>query len=120
MSFFLTQPFTVPTVRMKTGSLLPLLRVPLTYADGTPIDLTDATGVTFTMRERDSLVNLAMAGVAGFYDRPNGGVEYAWAAGDTDTSGCYVAEFRAIWPPNLALVDPGDTFMVVYLTAGLT
>lgn len=81
-------PFTI-----KRNDRRPRYRVNLT-ADGAPVDLTAATSVRFLMKEGTTL---KVDGVATVVDALNGGVEYAWAVGDTDTAGEYQVEIEVSW-----------------------
>lgn len=111
--------FTVPTIRMKVGDRLPVALFPLLYADGTAIDLTDATGIEFAFRERSATTNLTLAGTGTFYGaRTTGMVQFAWGADDTEQdAGCYILSARATFPTAKTLTTPGQGFVVVYLEA---
>jgi hypothetical protein len=66
-------------------------------SDGTnPIDLTNATSVTFKMREMGSST-LKVDAAAVITDAVNGECEYRWVSGDTDSSGTYWAEWQVLW-----------------------
>jgi len=65
------------------------------YRGETVVDLTEATGVTFKMREvgrKDLKVN-----TAGMLISNDGEVRYNWQAGDTDTPGTFHAEWEVVW-----------------------
>lgn len=79
---------------IKRNDRRPHWRVALT-ANGDPVDLTDAVAARFTMKTGTTLkVNKQ---TMTFVDRPNGVVEYPWAADDTDTTGTYNAEVEIDW-----------------------
>ena len=80
------------TVTLGRGYRLPKLRQQLKQADGTPVPLTGASvrllmGIPGKPRK--------VAAAATILDAANGIVEYAWAAGDVDTVGVYLAEWGA-------------------------
>ncbi len=78
---------------MVSGDTLPVVDTTLTDATGAPIDLTDATGVTFQMALEGSSV-LTVDEAASVSDTPTDGrVQYAWDGGDTDVPGTYFASF---------------------------
>jgi len=61
----------------------------------TVVDLTEATGVTFKMREqgrKELKVN-----TAGMLISNDGEVRYNWQSGDTDTPGMFEVEWEVIW-----------------------
>lgn len=80
---------------IKAHDRRPHYRVQLT-ANGAPIDLTGASSVSFQMYTSAGTVKVAKT-AATIVDGPTGVVEYAWAAGDTDTPGTYNAEFEVLW-----------------------
>jgi hypothetical protein len=74
------------------GDTAPSVFGVLAFADGTPIDLTDAT-VRFQMRlivERRFLVDA----VATIVTADAGEVRYDWETGDLDTDGEYVSRWQ--------------------------
>lgn len=94
---------------IKVGDTLPALQATLSTELG-PVDLTTATAVwlvlsqkvaaTLTEAATTTLVFRKAGSVVG--DPTNGQVKYAWADGDTDTAGRYIAEFEinfgsAVW-----------------------
>lgn len=81
-------PFTI-----KRNDRRPRYRVNLT-TDGTPADLSAATSVKFLMKQGSTL---KVSQPATIVDPLTGLVEYAWAAGDTDTPGEYNVEFEVSW-----------------------
>jgi hypothetical protein len=61
------------------------------------VDLTLAQRCTFKMR-RTGRTELKVDALAVIGNDPTlGEVEYRWAAGDTDTSGEYLAEWEVLW-----------------------
>ena len=88
-------------IHLKQNDLKPAAQTTLTTDGTTPVDLTNATSVTFKMREWGSnTLKVDTASVV--TDAVNGTVEYRWASGDTDASGTYYAEWQVLW-------NDGDT-----------
>lgn len=87
---------------MKKNDLRPRYRLQLTQSDPSnptaqiPVDLTDASSAVFNMASPAGALKVAR-GTMVFVDRPNGILEYAWVAGDTDTSGQYNVEVEVMW-----------------------
>lgn len=69
------------------------------------VDLTQATSVTFKMREQGRLDLKVNAG-ATITDMTGGAVEYRWSIGDTDTVGMYDAEWEVLWADNTVETFP--------------
>lgn len=86
---------------------LPILAFYMQAADGSAVDLTNAATVYFLMLDLDgnSIVN-SPATIVG--SPTNGEVEYAWADGDTDQPGLYVATFQATFNDGTQLSAPQD------------
>lgn len=99
------------TFVIKRGDQEPKLRATLKNADNTPIDLTAATALSFVMKNVQGGGG-AIKAAGTFIDRPNGVVEYAWAIGDTATSGVYNAEFEISWGGRLQTVPNSIYFQV--------
>lgn len=90
------------------GDRAPALVVTLLDAAGAPVNLTAASGVTFTMRDASLGAIKVNAGAATFVDQAGGQVSYAWAAGDTDTVGSYEAKFTVTWNDATQTSFPTD------------
>ena len=111
----------MPTVSdpfwIKQGDTKKNLVRTLKNADGTVINLTGAT-VVFTMRKgsRAATIDEVECGIP---DEPNGVVEYAWRAGDTDDAGVYDAEFEVTLPGSEIITVPNDGHMKVTITPEL-
>lgn len=107
------------TINMKQGDRLPALRVALLDANGTAIDVTSAT-VTFRMRDARTK---ALKVAAGTCTKPNGGadgvVQYAWAAGDTDTVGAYEGEFACSFAGPLVQTVPTNGYVTLVVVDSL-
>ena len=96
---------------MKEGDLLPEKTGTATYANGTPIDITNAT-VTFIMTncETDAVkINKAAVIVSG----AAGTLKYVWnntTTPDTDVAGKYRYEFKIIMPDTRIFRVPNDGY----------
>lgn len=111
----------------KRGDRLPSVLIPLTQgfqADGItpkPVDLTDATGVTFSMRSGPAAapkVNAAAAVIVA--PAVNGIVRYDWQATDLDTVAEYLATVQVTWPGPEPQTFPGDGYLVVRVEPAVT
>lgn len=106
---------------IKQGDSLPVLEATITKADGTALDLTDATSVTFRMRA----VNARAAGTfkvnaaATFVDKPNGVVRYTFLPANTDTPGQYAGEFVIAFGGALQTAPTVGYQPIIVVDAGL-
>lgn len=79
-------------ILMKAGDTAPIVRAALLDEFAAPVNLTGAS-VKFVMAASgDKMV--AVDAVATIEEATDGIVTYAWAVGDTDDAGSYVAEFE--------------------------
>lgn len=78
---------------IKQNDQRPYFRVQLTSNDA-PVSLTGATSAKFIMKQGATTKVTATAQII---DAPNGIVQYAWAAADTNTAGTYNAEIEILW-----------------------
>ena len=84
---------------VKSGDTLPAVITSLSDATGSPIDLTTALSVTFSMAlEGSADLTVASASAEFVGARTTGVVQYPWGAGDTDVPGLYEAAFTVTWP----------------------
>lgn len=106
------------------GDRLGKLRVQLTDIDGNPLDLTLATGVTFSMRDKPAATFTGrftdLTGTVRVNKQAcqiitalTGIVEYAWAAGDLVAAGVCLAEFEITWPGALPQTVPQQRYMEI-------
>lgn len=109
------------SIEFKRGDTVPLTAT--LYADDaktTPLDLTNATTVSFIMASAPAepgtpKVNAACTVI----DALNGRVRYAWAAADTDTAGSYSAEFEVTWNDGTVQTVPRQGYLTVTITEDL-
>lgn len=102
---------------LKAGDTRPSIPSTLTYADGAPADLTDAT-VRFRMRPEGQEDEAPT--VDGEADRleplTDGRVAYHWAAEDTAVPGAYVADW--LWTKGEEVASfPNDGPIYVHIRA---
>lgn len=87
----------------------------LTDADGTIVDLTLCTAVTFSMRGVDDTLAVD-AGPASVSGTPTlGKVTYTWGSGDTDTPGLYWGEFHCTFSDGRLLSFPTDPKLLIHI-----
>lgn len=99
---------------LKVGDTLPKYRRTLRGSDGAVQDLTGATSVKFRMRKMGTTGAYKVDAAAVVIDAPNGLVEYAWVAADTDTPGSYHAEWQVFWGANRQ-THPNDNHSVIQI-----
>jgi hypothetical protein len=78
-------------IYIKQGDTAPIVEAVLLDANQLPVDLSGAT-VVFRMASRPGVAPIVDE-TATIVDAGAGRVSYAWAAGDTDEPGTYLAEF---------------------------
>lgn len=96
---------------LKVGALQPVFTVNLQNPDGSPLDLTLATGAKFRMRTEES-ASLKVSNASAVIGTPktNGQIIYAWAGTDTDTAGRYLAEVEVDYASGSPLVMPPNGY----------
>ncbi len=110
---------------IKRNDLLPLLEAILKDADDNPVDLTDATGVVFHMREEDT-ETLKIDGVDGAIDSnpQTGKVSFVWRwldpDFDTDTSGIFLGEFEVTWTGGKIQTFPSQGYISIEIVDDLS
>lgn len=98
-----------PTFTITQGDRAPTLRVTCKDASGAAVDLTNATSVTFTMRNAsDGTVKINAAAGTFVNPRTSGVVDYAWGATDTNTVGTYNGKFTVTWADGTKTSFPTD------------
>jgi len=99
---------------IKRNDLLPILEAILRDANENPVDLTDATGVVFHMREEAGAAMKITDGLAAIGSNPAAGqVSYAWQTDETDTSGIFLAEFEVTWTGGKIQTYPSKGYISV-------
>ena len=107
------------TTRMKQGDLLPVLTATLQQRVGTAaataIDLTTATTVKFSMRDKATGTVVLSLAAATIVNAATGAVSYSWQTGDTATAGIYEAEWQINFGALPLTVPNGDFDEIVIL-----
>lgn len=94
----------------KVGDKEPAIEAVLEDANGDPKDLSNASGVSFHMKEpRSGTAKIDKA--ATITDAPNGVVQYSWDAEDVDEAGEFEAEFEVTWSDGDTETFPKDGFL---------
>ncbi len=103
--------------RLKQHDLAPALEIQLSE-DGAAVDLTNAMGARFIMKNRAGVkVNSPMAILD--QTQHKGVVSYQWQLGDTDTVDVYSAEVEIMWPQSRPQTFPPYAYMQVQISADL-
>ena len=105
------------TLVMKKDDLEPKYVATLRNADGTPVDLTNATLVSLIVKQQGGAKSFKTAG--SFVDRANGVVSYTWASGNTDTVGTFQMEWEVIWPTGRPETFPSTGYDTLIVGASL-
>lgn len=105
------------TLQMKKDDLEPKFIATLRNADGTAVDLTNATSVSLIVKQQGG--PKYFKGSAVFIDRSNGIVSYTWASGNTDTVGSFQMEWEVIWPTNRQETFPNTGYDTLIIGASL-
>lgn len=104
---------------LKTGDTAPSLVVTLNDTKGAVIDLTGAT-VVFTMRRVPTEIPVFSNRSATVLSIPNRLVEYAWQAGDTDTPGHYLGEFKVTYANGKPGRFPSSRYISIEIMESLS
>jgi hypothetical protein len=105
---------TTADLHIKQGDTLPDLVATLTDEHGGAIDLTNATSVTFIMRQEGR--NAVVSHTATITTPAQGKVTYAWQDGDTDIAGIFQAVFEILFSGGAILTVPTDGFITIEIT----
>ncbi len=106
------------TLVMKKDDLEPKYVATLCNADGTAVDLTNATSVSLIVKQSTGGSKYFKAAGA-FVDRYNGVVSYTWASGNTDTAGNFQMEWEVVWPTNRPETFPNNGYDTLIIGASL-
>lgn len=101
-------------LKQKKGSTLPALEMQLVETDGTPVDLTTATGVEFRMGITPGSPKVDAAAIV--VTASEGRVKYEWVSGDVDTVGIYNGEWVVTFDDGVQVV-PSSGFVEVEIEA---
>lgn len=109
------------TFYIKQHDLLPKLVVTLLEGK-TPVDLTQAVGARFLMR--NLIVGLKVNAVATILDQTieanRGKVSYTWSGTDTDTVSVFNGEIEITWPGSKTQTFPAHKYFKVDVQNDLT
>lgn len=105
------------TLTMKKDDLEPKYVATLRNADGTAVDLTNATSVSLIVKQQNGAKNFKSAGA--FVNRANGIVSYTWTSGNTDTTGTFQMEWEVVWPTNRPETFPNNGYDTLVIGASL-
>lgn len=105
------------TLTLKKDDLEPKYIATLRNADGSPVDLTNATSVSLVVKQQGGAKYFKASGT--FEDRINGVVSYTWASGNTDTIGTFQMEWEIIWPTNRPETFPNSGYDTLVVGASL-
>lgn len=97
------------------GNMLPVLSATLSYADGTPADLTGAT-VNLVLKN----VNATSTYLSAACTAAGSTVTYNWVSGDTAVPGDYVGEFVVTFPDGTLQSFPTEGYFPVTIAPSLT
>jgi hypothetical protein len=105
------------TLYLKKDDLEPKYIATLRNADGSAVDLTNATSVSLIVKQQGGAKNFKASGA--FENRANGVVSYTWASGNTDTVGTFQMEWEVIWPTNRPETFPNTGYDTLIVGASL-
>ena len=103
---------------IKKNDRRPRWRVQLT-ANGLPVNITGNSGVKFTMAATAVSAPKVNKASMTVIDALTGVVEYAWAAGDTDTAGQFLAEVEVDWGGSETQSFPSVGYFQIEITDDL-
>lgn len=98
-------------IALKRNDRLPVLQASLKNPDGSAVNLT-GTSQRFVMRLPGAAAAKVTA-VPTVVNASGGVVQYSWAAGDTDTTGTYQAEFEVTFAGGLIQTYPNNGYLSV-------
>lgn len=102
---------------IKRNDRRPRYRLQLT-ANATPVDLTGASAVRFTMTPASGTAKISRQPMT-IIDAATGIVEYTWTALDTDTAGDFNAEVEVDWGSGQYQTFPTKGFFMVTINPDL-
>jgi hypothetical protein len=94
------------------GDTQPVLVDHLTYATGSPVNLTDAV-VSLAMRSAYGTDVVPLAGTVTVTGAVDGDVRYAFAASDTQTPGAYIGKWVVSFSDGSRMSFPTDGFITI-------
>ena len=100
---------------IKKVSLRPILQATIYVSNGTAIDITGASAVTFTMYNSIETKIDAVAG--SIVDASAGQVSYSWSGTDTDTAGTYYGYFDVTLAGGFSMKAPTKNELIIEVWA---
>jgi len=107
-------------ITLKQNDLMPVLIATVTDENGVVVDLTNASTVSFSMKNQYTGVVKVTSAATFIVPRSSGQVQYSWISGDTDTVGDYLAEFNIVWlSGNKPQTAPQKTNLYISIISGV-
>jgi hypothetical protein len=104
---------------IKAHDTMPAISATLSTANGTPVDLTNATSVKFIMAASPGGAIKVAAAATINTPKTLGQVTYQWIATDTATPGTYQAEWEVTWASGGVQTFPTLSYHTVAVVADL-
>lgn len=105
------------TFFLKRGDTSPSLLADLLPSDA---DITGATGVVFSMRQRGSVTPIVNRQPATIVSPTNPArIRYDWQAGDTATAGLFEGEFEVTRADGSVETFPNDSYITIQITGDI-
>ncbi|HEY4482160.1 MAG TPA: hypothetical protein VI489_04840 [Candidatus Brocadiaceae bacterium] len=105
---------------IKQNDLLPIITATVKDEDDVVVDLTNASTISFSMRNQYTGTLKINAAAGAFVSKPAGTISYTWASGDTNTIGDYIAEFGIVWlTGNKPQTAPQATNLYISIVDGV-
>jgi len=103
---------------IKRNDTKPYIAATLQDANGSALDLTNTSSISFNLGTNDNAFTSVLSGNCVITGSSTGAVEYRWASGtstgiDTNRSGLYLGEFEVTYLDNSILTLPSDHSLVV-------
>jgi len=104
---------------IKKGDTGPPLMVQCIDSNGTPVDLTGSSNLTFRMRNKRTGI-IETSAVAEYLEIANGKVQYSWTTNDTDNADEYEGEFNVTLSNGQVISFPNNTYIKINIYESVT